>query len=165
MTATLAPVVVLLLVNFLPHDLKSMLVYWKPLGVLPSCEAFTRYGPRDRRIDLNALQKHVGSLPIVPAEQDAKWYKLYKMLPNEPEVIEAHKLFLMYRDMAVISLVLLIIVPLALYAAGSSVWALSLAALLFVVQYFLTALSGRWSGIRFVCNVLAVHSARKVSGR
>lgn len=163
LTTTVMPVVVLLIVNVLPHDVKSMLVYWRPLGVLPGCEAFTKYGPRDPRIDMVALKKNVGALPTESIEQNSKWYKLYKQVPNEPEVQEAHKLFLMYRDMAVLSLPLVALVPLSLNVAIVSNSTLALAAGLFVVQYLLTALSARWSGIRFVCNVLAIHSARKVT--
>ena len=163
LTTTVMPVVVLLIVNVLPHDVKSMLVYWKPLGVLPGCEAFTKYGPRDPRIDMAALKKNVGALPTESTEQNSKWYKLYKLVPNEPEVQEAHKMFLMYRDIAVLSLPLVALVPLALNVVGVSNSTLALAAGLFIVQYLLTALSARWSGIRFVCNVLAIHSARKVT--
>lgn len=162
LTTTVMPVLVLLIVNVLPHDVKSMLVYWKPLGVLPGCEAFTKYGPRDPRIDMAALKKNVGALPTESTEQNSKWYKLYKQVPNEPEVQEAHKLFLMYRDMAVLSLPLVGLVPLSLNVAGASNSTLALAAGLFVFQYLLTALSARWSGIRFVCNVLAIHSTRKI---
>lgn len=157
------PVVVLLIVNVIPHDVKSTLVYWKPLGVLPGCEAFTKYGRRDPRIDMAALKKNVGALPTEPVEQNSKWYKLYKQVPNEPEVQEAHKLFLMYRDMAVLSLPLVAFVPLSLSAAGAANSAVALAGGLFVIQYLLTALSARWSGIRFVCNVLAIHSVRKIT--
>lgn len=163
LSTTVMPVVVLLIVNVLPHDVKSMLVYWKPLGVLPGCEAFTKYGPRDPRIDMTALKKNVGALPSESTEQNSKWYKLYKQVPNEPEVQEAHKLFLMYRDMAVLSLPLVALVPLSLNVAGFSNSTLALSAGLFVIQYLLTALSARWSGIRFVCNVLAIHSARKIT--
>jgi hypothetical protein len=162
LTTTVMPVVVLLIVNVLPHDVKSMLVYWKPLGLLPGCEAFTKYGPRDPRIDIAALKKNVGALPTESTEQNSKWYKLYKQVPNEPEVQEAHKLFLMYRDMAVLSLPLVALVPLSLNVVGVSNSTLALSAVLFVAQYLSTALSARWSGIRFVCNVLAIHSARKV---
>lgn len=163
LTTTVMPVVVLLIVNVLPHDVKSMLVYWKPLGVLPGCEAFTKYGPRDPRIDMAVLKKNVGTLPTEATEQNSKWYKLYKQVPNEPEVQEAHKLFLMYRDMAVLSLPLVALVPLSLNVAGVSNSTLAMAAGLFVIQYLLTALSARWSGIRFVCNVLAIHSTRKIT--
>ena len=163
LATTVMPVIVLLIVNVLPHDVKSMLVYWKPLGVLPGCEAFTKHGPRDPRIDMAALKKNVGALPTESTEQNSKWYKLYKQVPSEPEVREAHKLFLMYRDMAVLSLPLVTLVPLSLNVAGASNSTLALAAGLFIIQYLLTALSARWSGIRFVCNVLAIHSARKIA--
>lgn len=163
LSTAVMPVVVLLVVNVLPHNVKSTLVYWKPLGVLPGFEAFTKYGPRDPRIDIAALKKNVGSLPTEPAEQNSKWYKLYKMVPDEPEVMEAHKLFLLYRDMAVLSLPLIALVPLSLNFVGATNSVLSLAAGLFTIQYLLTAFSARWSGIRFVCNVLAVHSTKKVS--
>lgn len=162
LTTIVIPVVVLLVVNVLPHNVKSMLVYWKPLGVLPGSEAFTKYGPGDPRIDMTALKKNVGVLPTEPAEQNSKWYKLYKQVPNETEVVEAHKLFLMYRDMAVLSLPLTALVPLSLHFVGAPTLALQLAGGIFAAQYFLTALSARWSGIRFVCNVLAVHSTRKI---
>ncbi len=163
LATTVMPVVVLLIVNVLPHDVKSTLVYWKPLGVLPGCEAFTKYGPRDPRIDMASLKKNVGALPTESTEQNSKWYKLYKQVPNEPEVQEAHKLFLMYRDMAVLSLPLVALVPLSLNVAGAANSTLALAAGLFIVQYLLTALSARWSGVRFVCNVLAIHSTRKIT--
>lgn len=160
---TVMPVVVLLIVNVPPHDVKSMLVYWKPLGVLPGCEAFTKYGPRDPRIDMAALKKNVGVLPTDSSGQNSKWYRLYKQVSTEPEVLEAHKLFLMYRDMAVLSLPLVLLVPLSLRVASASTSTLVVAAGLFAVQYLLAALSARWSGIRLVCNVLAIHSARKIT--
>lgn len=161
-TSMAMPVVVLLIVNVLPHDVKSMLVYWKPLGVLPGCKAFTKYGPADPRIDMAELAKHVGALPTKPAEQNAKWYALFKLVANETEVAEAHKLFLMYRDMAALSFPLIVLVPAALHLAGVATGGLWIAAAIFVAQYLLTAFSARWSGERFVCNVLAVHSAKKV---
>lgn len=163
LTTTAMPVVVLLIVNVLPHDVKAMLVYWKPLGVLPGCEAFSKHGPRDPRIDMAALKKNVGALPTKATEQNSKWYKLYKQVSNETEVQEAHKLFLMYRDMAALTLPLVVLVPLSLNMAGVVNSTLALAVGLFVIQYLLTALSARWSGIRFVCNVMAIHSARKIT--
>jgi len=163
LTTTAMPVFVLLIVNVLPHDVKAALVYWKPLGVLPGCEAFSKHGPRDPRIDMAELKKNVGALPTEATEQNSKWYKLYKQVSNETEVQEAHKLFLMYRDMAALTLPLVVLVPLSLNMAGVVDSTLALAVGLFVVQYLLAALSARWSGIRFVCNVMAIHSARKIT--
>lgn len=157
---TVMPVAVLLIVNVLPSDVKAMLVYWKPRGVLPGSEAFTKYGPADPRVDMTALKKNAGQLPTTRSDQNSKWYQLYSQVQNEPAVVEAHKLFLMYRDMAALSLPLVVFVPIALYLVDAAQKTLWLAAALFLAQYLLNALSARWSGIRFVCNVLAVHSTK-----
>lgn len=159
---TTMPVAVLLIVNVLPSDVKAMLVYWKPRGVLPGSEAFTKHGPEDPRIDMAALKKNTGQLPMAPAQQNTKWFQLYKQVENDIAVIETHKLFLMYRDMAVLSLPLIILVPVALCLVGARQTAVWLAAGLFSAQYLLSAVSARWSGIRFVCNVLAIHSTKKI---
>jgi hypothetical protein len=159
LTTTVIPVAVLLIVDVLPHKMKCMLVYWKPYGWLPGCEAFTKYGPEDPRVDMTRLAANVGPLPTSPKEQNSRWYQLYKAKANEVEVAEAHKLFLMYRDMATITVFLIPLVPLALYRAyapPSSQW---IAAGALLVQYLVTGLSARHSGIRFVTNVVAVHSA------
>ncbi|MDW9726467.1 hypothetical protein GOB91_29950 [Sinorhizobium meliloti] len=163
LTTMVMPVLILIIVNVLPPDVKAMLVFWKPRGVLPGCEAFTKHGPSDYRIDMAALKKNVGALPDAPSEQNAKWYKLYKLVQNDPAVAEAQKDFLMYRDMATLSVPLILIVPLSLSFAGVAATGLWLALGFFTVQYLLTALSARWSGIRFVRNVLAVHATRRVT--
>ena len=159
LTTTVIPVAVLLIVNVLPHKVKCMLVYWKPYGWLPGCEAFTKYGLNDPRVDMARLAAKVRPLPTDPVKQNSRWYQLYKAKADEIEVAEAHKLFLMYRDMATITAFLIPLTPLALYLAyapAASQW-MSAGALL--VQYLVTALSARHSGVRLVTNVLAVHSA------
>lgn len=163
MTTTVMPVVVLQIANVLPADIKAMLVYWKPRGVLPGSEAFTKHGPLDPRIDIAALKKNIGELPTNPSQQNTKWYQLYKQVHDEAAVTEAHKAFLMYRDMAALSLPLVVLVPLTLHLGGATVTVIWLAVGLFLAQYLLTALSARWSGHRFVSNVLAVHATKKVS--
>lgn len=164
LTTVLVPVVVLLLVNVLPHKAKCMLVYWKPYGWMPGSEVFSRFAPGDVRVDMGALAKNVGPLPETPREQNARWYQLYKLVENQPEVAEAHRSFLMYRDMAVLSLAFVLLAPAGLYLAGASRGAQWLSAAVFAVQFVLTALSARWSGVRFVCNVVALHSAKKITG-
>lgn len=162
-TTVVVPVIVLLLVNVLPHKVKCMLVYWKPYGWLPGSEVFTKYGPGDARVDMEALERNVGSLPIEPGKQNSRWYQLFKQIENEPEIMEAHRNFLMYRDMAVITLPFIALAPVCLYFAGASSGAQWLGGGVLVLQYVLTAVSARHSGVRFVTNVIAVHSARKVS--
>jgi hypothetical protein len=157
------PIVVLLLMNVLSSNVKAMLVYWKPYGWLPGCEAFTKYGLHDPRVDMTQLKKNVDGWSDEPKEQNAKWYKLYKQVETIPEVVYAQKDFLMYRDMAVLSLPLVVIAPLGLHFVDANTKALWLGASLFIVQYILTAISAQNAGKRFVCNVLAIHSSGKVT--
>lgn len=163
LSTVVLPVLVLLIVNVLPYNIKAMLVYWKPLGWLPGSEAFSRYAPADERVEMVALKKNVGVLPTDPKEQNSKWFRLYKTVENQTEVAATQKDFLMYRDMAVISLPLIVLVPIGLWLAGVGPGALWFAAALFFVQYLLAAISARHSGIRFVTNVLAIHSAKKIT--
>jgi hypothetical protein len=161
--AAVLPIVVLLLMNVLSSNFKAMFVYWKPYGWLPGCEAFTKYGPVDHRVDMVQLKKNVGAWAEEPKEQNSKWYKLYKQVEMMPEVAYAQKDFLMYRDMAVLSLPLMVLAPFGLYLAEVDTKALWVAAGLFCTQYVLNAISARNAGERFVCNVLAVHSAKKIT--
>ena len=161
--AIVLPIFVLLIVNVLSSNTKSALVYWKPLGVLPGTEAFTKYGPADARVDMEQLRRNVGVLPTDPKEQNAKWYKLYKRVENHVEVAVAQKDFLMYRDMAVLSLFLLALVPAGLYFGGVAVPRVLGAAAWFAIVYVAAARSAKHQGERFVCNVLAVHSAKRIT--
>ena len=71
--AAVLPIFVLLLINIMSSKLKAMLVYWKPYGWLPGCDAFTKYGPADPRIDMVQLKKNAGAWTEDPKEQNTKW--------------------------------------------------------------------------------------------
>ena len=163
LATSVLPVAILLLTGLLSHNAKAVLVYWKVKDVMPGCQAFTRHAPADVRIDMAALKTNVGALPTAPAEQNAKWFKLYQTVKSDPAVVEAHKLYLMYRDMAAISLPLIIVAPLGLHFAGSTTSTLWITAALFAIQFIVCAIGARNSGIRFVCNVLAIHSTTKAT--
>jgi hypothetical protein len=157
------PVLVLLIASVLSQNIKASLVFWKFKEALPGHEAFTRHGPADSRVDMAALSKNVGSLPKIPKEQNAFWYRLYRKVDAESGVVDAHKNYLLFRDMAAISLLLAAAVPIVLGVIGAGrvpVWA---AVGLFAVQYLLAALAARNSGFRFVGSVLAEHSVRRVT--
>ncbi len=159
------PVAVLLLSGLLSHEAKARLVYWKIANPLPGSAAFTKHAPADARIDMKALSKNVGGLPTDPGEQNAKWYRLYRQADADPAVVHAHKMYLMYRDMAAMSLLLVPLVPAALWYAGAPPASRWIAGGLFALQYVVCAINARHSGTRFVCNVLAVHSTTKVKAK
>lgn len=161
--ALVLPVAVLLLSGLLSHGIKASLVYWKVADALPAHEAFSKHGPRDARIDLGALEKNIGNFPSIPAEQNRLWFRLYKAAETQPAIVEAQKMYLLYRDMAAISFLLLIVVPFGLYFNGATFFSVWTVAGIFAVQYVIAAVAARHSGIRFVTNVLAIYSTDLVS--
>jgi hypothetical protein len=158
LTTLLLPVIVLLITGLLPHDVKASLVYWKLNDVLPGHEAFTKYGLSDARVDMAALGARIGELPTIPKEQNRLWFKLYKAVENTPQVSEAHKMYLLYRDMAAISFLLLLFAPIGFYLSGFGLTTVSIMAGIFALQYLISAVAARHSGVRFVTNVMAIQS-------
>lgn len=165
MAAVLLPVLILLITNILPSGAKASLVYWKLRDVLPGSNAFTQHGPSDPRVDMARLKKNTGALPSDPKEQNAKWYRLYKLVEDRVEVMSAQRDFLLYRDVAAMSLLLMVLGPPVMHFAGNEGFAVTGAAVLFLVQYLAASVSARHAGIRFVCTVLALHSTEKIGSR
>jgi hypothetical protein len=71
----------------------------------------------------------------------------------------------MYRDMAAMSLLLTPVVPAVLWYEGTFPASRWIAGLLFMLQYAICAIAARHNGTRLVCNVLAIHSTRKVAAK
>ncbi|WGT62486.1 hypothetical protein [Variovorax paradoxus] len=162
-SSILLPVVPLLLTNTISQLMKARLVYWKWSDPLPGSRAFTTFVKKDERIDEAKLLKNVGAFPADPKEQNSKWYGLYLKVKHEVSVVDSHKAFLLYRDMASLSLILLVL-------AASVLWYLDFprndiqkVCGVFLLQYLLTMMSARLAGHRMVCTVLAVHSTRKIA--
>jgi hypothetical protein len=161
--AMLLPVPVLLLVNILPSGTKACLVYVRLRDALPGCRAFSKHGPADPRVSVSTLKSLVGTLPTRPTEQNALWYRLFKQVEDDIGVLEAHQAFLLYRDMAALSLPLVALVPLTLRTAAIGSGTAMLALAFFIGQLFVCIICARHQGIRLVTNVLAVHCARTES--
>ncbi len=162
-SAFFLPVIVLLVTSIADSNLKAVLIFWRFKNVLPGHRAFSLYAANDARIDLNALRANVGPFPTDLREQNSRWFKLYRMVDSEPSVIEAHKNYLLFRDLAFISAVLTISVPISFYALGVTAGFSWATAVFLAIQYAFTALAARNSGVRFVTNVLAIHSAKNLA--
>jgi hypothetical protein len=111
------------------------------------------------------LKKNLGALPSEPKEQNAKWYRLYKLVQVRVEVMSAQPDCLLYRDAAAMSLVLILLGPIVKHLAAAGHLAASATGALFVVQYRVTSVSARHAGVRFVCTMLALHSTEKIGPR
>ena len=142
--------------------MKARLVYWRWSDPLPGSRAFTKFVKEDDRIDEARLLKNIGIFPANFKEQNSKWYSLYLKVKNEVSVLDAHRAFLLYRDMTSLSIILLVL-------AAGILWFLDFprddtykACSVFAIQYVLVMLSARLAGQRMVCTVLSIHSTRKI---
>lgn len=144
-----------------PREWKEVLVFWR-LGPerLPSSEAFTKIAPNDPRIDMRQLSARVGSLPSDSAQQNTVWYSVYRKHSKEAAVNDANSAYLLYRDMAALTPILLLTaIPLGLAVGASAVRTVGL--LIGVcVEFLLIVVAARNGGLRLVANVLAIEAAQ-----
>lgn len=154
--AAAAPVIVFLLTSLLPADVKAVFIFWRLKHALPGHRAFSVYAHRDSRINLEGLKRKVGKFPVSPREQNAVWYGLFKAVEEDAGVTQAHRHFLLFRDLAALSLILsLVAVPVVLLTGGTRATVLTVCGVL-IGQYLLAAVAAHQTGVRLVTNVLAL---------
>lgn len=143
----------------IPAEWKEVLTFWR-IGDrrLPSSMAFSRIAGSDPRIDALKLSQQIGKFPSEPAKQTALWYSIYRRHTLEPAVEDAHRAYLLYREMigvigtalvAVLLMGLIFQIPWRLTASSS---------FLLLFEYLIVMLSGRHAGEHLVANVLAIAS-------
>ena len=156
--AAAIPILAIVLSNILSDPAKARLVFWRWHNPLPGCRVFSELISTDPRIDVPRLKQKVGRFPREPQSQNALWYDLYRNHLADEKVVVAHRIYLLTRDIACISAILVPLLPfsLALYSS-SSIVPLRYAGIL-GLQYILIASSARNYGKRFVLTVLAEES-------
>jgi hypothetical protein len=102
-------------------------------------------------------------LPESAKEQNAFWYKLYKKTESDSTVAQAHQHFLLFRDLAALSLIAAPIVGLLFFSLGFELGISASGAIILLIQYSVTAVAAKNNGNRFVTNVLALHSLKKIA--
>lgn len=139
-----------------PDHLKAVIVFWRWQHPLPGCRAFSVIAKADPRIDVGKLERCLGALPADPVEQNRLWYSLYQQHRNEAPVIQAHRDYLLTREMTSLSALFVVFLPISLYVSGAvSKLAIGYGVVLMAV-YTVVALASRNLGNRFVANVLAL---------
>jgi hypothetical protein len=152
--AALVPVVVMLLNSLVPPETKSVWIFWRLREVLPGHRAFSEYASRDPRVSIQALTLKLGVLPQAAAEQNRLWYQLYKKAENQPAIAAAHRQYLLFRDLASLSLLLALVtsVPLIfIHSLEAGVWVVTILGL----QYVASVIAARNHSIALITNVLA----------
>ena len=147
--------------HILPNKWKHPLVYWRLRNVLSGHRSRT-ICEKDPRLSFEDLQRKWPALfldEMSENEQNAYWYnEIYRPVRNEPEVLQAHRSFLLFRDAATGLLLLLLglllwkVVGEAVPVQSVSNWSAAILAGTFV----LVSLAARQSGDRMVANAVAV---------
>jgi len=158
LTAIGLPVLAIILTGVLGDIAKARIVFWRITDSLPGYRAFSHFVHSDPRIDEDSLGAKLGEFPSDPKEQNALWYKLYKKHSDKLTVNEAHRTYLLTRDLAAVSAVLICLFAVAA-GLSDATWKLQLGYTTYLVlQYLVTAAAGRNYGNRFVTNVLVEES-------
>ena len=147
--------------HILPNKWKHPLVYWRLRNVLSGHRSRT-ICEKDPRLLSDDLQSKWPALfldEMSEDEQNAYWYnEIYRPVRNEPEVLQAHRSFLLFRDAAtglfllLLGLLLWKFVGEAVPVQSVSMWSAAILAGTFV----LVSLAARQSGDRMVANAGAV---------
>ena len=147
--------------HILPNNWKHPLVYWRLRKVL-SGHRSRSICERDPRLLSDDLQRRWPALfldEMSEDEQNAYWYReIYRQVRNEPEVLQAHRNFLLFRDAATGLFLLLLgllfwkVVGEAVPVQSVSMWSAAILAGTFV----LVSLAARQSGNRMVANAVAI---------
>jgi hypothetical protein len=157
--AACIPILAIVLSGVLSDAGKARLVFWRWRNPLPGCRVFTDLIGTEPRIDVAALKRKHGKFPQSPHAQNALWYRLYKKHKTTTLVWEAHKIYLLTRDITTISAVLAVLFSIGVVTASVG-WKTSLLyAGALAVQYILAASAARNYGERFVLDVLAEESS------
>jgi hypothetical protein len=156
--AVLMPLLTIILSGLFSDTAKARLVFWRWRHPLPGCRVFTELIQSDPRIDVPALRKKHGEFPQEAHAQNVLWYRLYKEHSGSIVISEAHRIYLLTRDMTALSAVFVVLFSIAtgLDSIGWKIAAFYSGAL--VAQCLLIATAARNYGVRFVLNVLAEES-------
>ncbi|MBF4455835.1 hypothetical protein IRT38_10755, partial [Acinetobacter sp. SK-43] len=150
--------IVKLLLNILPAEIKHNIIFGKLKYSLPGHRAFTVHAKKDPRNDMENLEKMLGVLPTIPSEQNRVWYKIYQKHKNDEQIIDSHLKFLFFRDSSILTIFILIgfIILCITFKATLFQWILSISFI--TIQLIIFIISARNNGIRFVQNVLCLES-------
>ena len=147
--------------NILPNTVKHILVFYRFRNVLPGhrCKEICGKDPRLSMENLKYKWPDLFGRDTEESAQNAYWYEeIYSPVKNTPEVLQAHRNFLLYRDavsgLSILMIGLLVWQSLATLVSMPSISPWSL--LLLVGLIILLAQAGRQSGIRMVTNSAAV---------
>jgi len=161
MIAACMPIFTIILNGLLGDQAKARLVFWRWKDPLPGCRVFSELIHADPRIDIKRLKEKLGGFPRSAKEQNVAWFQVYKRQAKSVVVNDSHRLYLLTRDMAALSVVFAIAFPLGAIWSTTS-WSLQVGYFIgLLVQFAMISTSARNYGNRFALNVLTEESQAK----
>ncbi len=154
----ISPIVVPIINGILNSNIKASIVFLKVKEALPGNRAFSKLARNDPRINFEKLKLKLGEIPNEPKKQNTLWYSLYKKHSEKITVIHAQKYFLLIRDIASFSLLILLLSIIVQFFLRTPFNSILLYIVYLVFQFFITSHVARVYGKKFVCNVLAEES-------
>lgn len=161
--ATCIPLLTIVLSGLVGDQMKARLVFWRWRNSLPGCRVFSELIADDVRIDVARLKKQHGEFPCDPKQQNTLWYRLYKKHAENVIVSEAHRNYLLTRDMTALSAIFFVLFSVVIGFDSVGWKVASLYAVSLTAQYLISAISAQNYGKRFVLNVLAEESHARQS--
>lgn len=140
-------------------EVKLALVFWRVKNALPGCRAFSNYAVGNPRIDLRRLKEAVGGeFPTDPETQNRTWYRLYQQVRDSASIEDAHKEYLLFRD------IIWLTVPTALFCSTFLMYVRHFKIGVFYLAacgaiYLLARGAAILAANSFVCSVMAVASS------
>jgi hypothetical protein len=150
-----------LLAGLIDSDTKVKLIYLKRKDMLPGCRAFSDYMYKDPRVEPEIIEINHGTLPTEPNKQNSLWYRIYKKYQNEQPVLDAHRNFLLMRELFGIHLICFFGLGVAGYFTIDNRSHYGIYLLVLAATLILLALAARNYGVRLVTNVLALETCSK----
>ncbi len=152
-------VVLVMLANILPQNLKHKFVFTRMVDELPACR-IDRLCKKEPRLEYELIKERwpdVFSSDIDSATRNSRWYQqIYKSVKDTKEVLQAHRSFLLYRDaFSGLALIFLVTVVWSLIGNSEIIGVIKPIVLLTQGMFMSVALiAARISGNRFVVNAV-----------
>ena len=141
--------------GLLSDNMKHIIVFRRIKDPLPGMRAFSYIADKDPRIDFEKIKiLFPQGIPTAPKDQNTKWYSLFEKYEDIDIIRESHKLFLLTRDFAALTLIFL---PICI--VGHFFWNSPLNVIIYHTFFLLflfvgISISAKHYGEAFVANVL-----------
>jgi len=149
-----------LLSYLLPADVKNSLIFLRWENALPG-HRFIQLSENDARIDTDSVKVSVSNYDELRSDQKAQnsyWYReFYRPLINQTEILSIHKSYLLYRDTAVVSLIMAVLFTVAKLVLGPKLSAVTFhSGWIFLVTIAGCIVAGSNAGRRLVTTAVAI---------